>query len=162
MCVRYAGGRGATDNVTTLLSVGCLLSVVPGLRECKSQCAWANNVNIHVVSDSIECTLSGVCSDAIINCRNSGADDSEFGIYPRFSYGFAWWAVAQKRKTKVSKFNPKRGSEIHSYETRGRYRTGRHRTVAFERLPSQTGAHFVNRLPNSLGKICHNVQVMLV
>ncbi|KAG8313243.1 hypothetical protein J6590_006803 [Homalodisca vitripennis] len=49
-----------------------------------------------------------------------------------------------------SKCNLIRGSDIHSYETRGRdnYRTGRHRTVVHERLPSQSGAQFVNKLPN--------------
>ncbi|KAG8304842.1 hypothetical protein J6590_084813 [Homalodisca vitripennis] len=38
------------------------------------------------------------------------------------------------------------------YETRGRdnYRTGRHRTVVYEHLPSQAGVHFINRLPNSM------------
>ncbi|KAG8303949.1 hypothetical protein J6590_106036 [Homalodisca vitripennis] len=38
------------------------------------------------------------------------------------------------------------------YETRGRanYRTGRHRTVVYERLPSQAGVQFLNRLPNSI------------
>jgi len=42
--------------------------------------------------------------------------------------------------------------DIHSYETRGRenYRTGQHRTVVHERLPSQAGVQFVNKLPNSL------------
>ncbi len=45
-----------------------------------------------------------------------------------------------------------RGSDIHTYETRGRenYRTGRHRTVVHERLPSQAGVQLVNRLPNSI------------
>ncbi|KAG8290067.1 zinc finger, MYM-type [Homalodisca vitripennis] len=38
------------------------------------------------------------------------------------------------------------------YETHGRanYRTGRHRTVAYELLPSQAGVQFLNRLPNSI------------
>ncbi|KAG8295498.1 hypothetical protein J6590_079005 [Homalodisca vitripennis] len=38
------------------------------------------------------------------------------------------------------------------YETRGtaNYRTGRHRTVVYERVPSQAGVHFLNRLPNSI------------
>ncbi|KAG8303126.1 hypothetical protein J6590_018590 [Homalodisca vitripennis] len=38
------------------------------------------------------------------------------------------------------------------YETRGRanYRTGRHRTVVYERLPSQACVHFLNKLPNSI------------
>ena len=51
-----------------------------------------------------------------------------------------------------SKCNLIRGSDIHSYEARGRddYRTGRHRTVVYERLPSQAGVHFVNSLPNSI------------
>ncbi|KAG8337825.1 hypothetical protein J6590_015496 [Homalodisca vitripennis] len=46
----------------------------------------------------------------------------------------------------------KRGRDIHMYETRGRenYRTGRHRTVVCERLPSQAGVNFLNRLPNSI------------
>ncbi|KAG8331846.1 hypothetical protein J6590_032546 [Homalodisca vitripennis] len=30
------------------------------------------------------------------------------------------------------------------------YRTGAHRTVLFERLPSQAGVLFLNRLPNSI------------
>ncbi|KAG8287031.1 hypothetical protein J6590_047008 [Homalodisca vitripennis] len=44
------------------------------------------------------------------------------------------------------------GQDIHMYETRGRanYRTGRHRTVVYERLPSQAGVQFLNRLPNSI------------
>ncbi|KAG8263810.1 hypothetical protein J6590_024039 [Homalodisca vitripennis] len=38
------------------------------------------------------------------------------------------------------------GSDVHSHDTRGRnnYRTGRHRTVAYERLPSHAGVQFVN------------------
>ncbi|KAG8327463.1 hypothetical protein J6590_020164 [Homalodisca vitripennis] len=38
------------------------------------------------------------------------------------------------------------------YEARGRanYRTGRHRTVVYERLLSQAGVHFLNGLPNSI------------
>ncbi|KAG8275563.1 hypothetical protein J6590_083180 [Homalodisca vitripennis] len=32
------------------------------------------------------------------------------------------------------------------------HRTGRHRTVVYERLPSQAGVHFINRLPNELRK----------
>ncbi|KAG8305331.1 hypothetical protein J6590_072037 [Homalodisca vitripennis] len=38
------------------------------------------------------------------------------------------------------------------YETHGRanYRTGRHRTVVYERLPSQACVHFLNRLPKSI------------
>ncbi|KAG8306294.1 hypothetical protein J6590_050666 [Homalodisca vitripennis] len=52
----------------------------------------------------------------------------------------------------VSKCALTRGQDIHMYETRGRanYRTGRHRTVVYERLPSQAGVHFLNRLPNSI------------
>ncbi|KAG8271220.1 hypothetical protein J6590_068110 [Homalodisca vitripennis] len=44
------------------------------------------------------------------------------------------------------------GRDIHMYETRGRanYRTGRHRLVVYERLPSQAGVHFLIRLPNSI------------
>ena len=51
-----------------------------------------------------------------------------------------------------SKGEPIRGTDVHSYETRDResYRTGRHRTVAYERLPSQAGVRFVNKLPNSI------------
>ncbi len=51
-----------------------------------------------------------------------------------------------------SKCTPIRGSDIHFYETRGRdnYRTGRHRTVVSERLPSQSGVLFLNKLPNSI------------
>ncbi|KAG8308257.1 hypothetical protein J6590_002346 [Homalodisca vitripennis] len=42
--------------------------------------------------------------------------------------------------------------DIHMYETRGRanYRTVRHRTVVYERLPLQAGVTFLNRLPNSI------------
>ncbi|KAG8242551.1 hypothetical protein J6590_063122 [Homalodisca vitripennis] len=45
-----------------------------------------------------------------------------------------------------------RGSDIHSYETRGResYRAEQHRTVASERLPSQAGVKFLNQLPEGL------------
>ncbi|KAG8253552.1 hypothetical protein J6590_032350 [Homalodisca vitripennis] len=45
-----------------------------------------------------------------------------------------------------------RGRDIHGYESRGRdnYRTGRHRTVVYEHLPSQAGVQFINRLPNSM------------
>ncbi len=52
----------------------------------------------------------------------------------------------------MSKCDLVRGSDFHSYATRGRenYRTGRHRTVAYERLPTQKGVHFVNRLPNQI------------
>ncbi|KAG8290308.1 hypothetical protein J6590_085196 [Homalodisca vitripennis] len=43
--------------------------------------------------------------------------------------------------------------DVHSYETRGRgnYRTGRHRTVVYEHLPSLAGVHFIvfiKKLPN--------------
>ncbi|KAG8274241.1 hypothetical protein J6590_004263 [Homalodisca vitripennis] len=40
--------------------------------------------------------------------------------------------------------------DIHSCQTRGRenYRTGQHRTVVYERLPSHTGVHFINKLPH--------------
>ncbi|KAG8308630.1 hypothetical protein J6590_105165 [Homalodisca vitripennis] len=52
----------------------------------------------------------------------------------------------------MSKCALTRGRDIHMYETRGsaNYRTGRHRTVVYERLPSQAGVHFLNRLPNSI------------
>ncbi|KAG8278791.1 hypothetical protein J6590_011186 [Homalodisca vitripennis] len=52
----------------------------------------------------------------------------------------------------MSKCAKTRGRDIHKYEARGRanYRTGRHRTVVYERLPSQAGVHFLNRLPNSI------------
>ncbi|KAG8309038.1 hypothetical protein J6590_095524 [Homalodisca vitripennis] len=45
-----------------------------------------------------------------------------------------------------------RGSDIHSYETTGKesYRAEQHMTVAFERLPSQSGFRFLNRLPDGL------------
>ncbi|KAG8306196.1 hypothetical protein J6590_053499 [Homalodisca vitripennis] len=33
---------------------------------------------------------------------------------------------------------------------RDNYRTGRHRTVVYEHLPSQAGVHFINSLPNSI------------
>ncbi|KAG8292288.1 hypothetical protein J6590_043540 [Homalodisca vitripennis] len=44
------------------------------------------------------------------------------------------------------------GRDIHEYETRGRdnYRSGMHRTVVYEHLPSQAGVHFINRLPNKI------------
>ncbi len=43
-----------------------------------------------------------------------------------------------------------RGSDVHSYATRGRenFRTVSHRTRVHERLPSQAGVQLVNRLPN--------------
>ncbi|KAG8256082.1 hypothetical protein J6590_077103 [Homalodisca vitripennis] len=52
----------------------------------------------------------------------------------------------------ISKCALNRGQDIHMYETRGRanYRTGRHRTVVYERLPAQAGVHFLNRLPDSI------------
>ncbi|KAG8302655.1 hypothetical protein J6590_026855 [Homalodisca vitripennis] len=52
----------------------------------------------------------------------------------------------------MSKCALTRGQDIHMYETRGRanYRHGRHRTVVYERLPSQAVVHFFNRLPNSI------------
>ncbi|KAG8295660.1 hypothetical protein J6590_075058 [Homalodisca vitripennis] len=45
-----------------------------------------------------------------------------------------------------------KGRDIHEYETRGRdnYRSGMHRTVVYEHLPSQAGVHFINRLPNKI------------
>ncbi|KAG8334583.1 hypothetical protein J6590_086965 [Homalodisca vitripennis] len=44
------------------------------------------------------------------------------------------------------------GQDIHSYETRarGNYRIGQHRTVIYERLPSQAGVHFINKLPHRI------------
>ncbi|KAG8269442.1 hypothetical protein J6590_107361, partial [Homalodisca vitripennis] len=44
------------------------------------------------------------------------------------------------------------GRDIHEYETRSRdnYRSGMHRTVVYEHLPSQAGVHFINRLPNKI------------
>ncbi|KAG8251808.1 hypothetical protein J6590_071847 [Homalodisca vitripennis] len=50
----------------------------------------------------------------------------------------------------MSKCALTRGQDIHMYETRGRanYRTGRHRTVVWEHLPSE--AVFLNRLSNSI------------
>ncbi|KAG8294549.1 hypothetical protein J6590_088087 [Homalodisca vitripennis] len=52
----------------------------------------------------------------------------------------------------LSKCTLTRGRAIHGYETRGRdnYRTGRHRTLVYEHLPSQAGVHFINSLPNSI------------
>ncbi|KAG8326031.1 hypothetical protein J6590_051362 [Homalodisca vitripennis] len=52
----------------------------------------------------------------------------------------------------LSKCALTRGRDIHGCETRGRdnYRTGRHRTVVYEHLPSQAVVHFINRLPNSM------------
>lgn len=48
--------------------------------------------------------------------------------------------------------DPLRGTSVHAYETRGMddYWTGRHRTVTFENVPSQTGVRFLNKLPNSV------------
>ncbi|KAG8301734.1 hypothetical protein J6590_046862 [Homalodisca vitripennis] len=45
-----------------------------------------------------------------------------------------------------------RGRDIHEYETRDRdnYRSGMHRTVVYEHLPSQAGVHFINKLPNKI------------
>lgn len=55
----------------------------------------------------------------------------------------------------MSKCNLIRGSDIHTYDTRGResYRIGRHRTVAYERLPSQAGVRFYNSLPNCIKNV---------
>ncbi|KAG8256690.1 hypothetical protein J6590_063532 [Homalodisca vitripennis] len=52
----------------------------------------------------------------------------------------------------LSKCALPRGRDIHGYGARGRddYRTGRHGTVVYEHLPSQSGVHFINGLPNSL------------
>ena len=52
----------------------------------------------------------------------------------------------------MSKCALTRGRDIHEYETRGRddYRTGRHRTVVYEHLPSQAGVRYINRLPDSI------------
>ncbi|KAG8272830.1 hypothetical protein J6590_033487 [Homalodisca vitripennis] len=49
----------------------------------------------------------------------------------------------------MSKCTLMRGRDVHRYETRGRenYRSGKHRTVVYEHLPSQAGVHFFNRLP---------------
>ncbi|KAG8319861.1 hypothetical protein J6590_082671 [Homalodisca vitripennis] len=48
-----------------------------------------------------------------------------------------------------------RGRDVHEYETRGRdnYRTGRHRTVVYEHLPSQAGVRFINSLPDSMKNV---------
>ncbi|KAG8299034.1 hypothetical protein J6590_003003 [Homalodisca vitripennis] len=45
-----------------------------------------------------------------------------------------------------------RGRDIHEYEARGRdnYCSGMHITMVYEHLPSQTGVHFINRLPNEI------------
>jgi len=53
-----------------------------------------------------------------------------------------------------TKCMPTQGCDIHSYGTRGRenFRTGQHRTVVHERLPSQAGVHFFNKLPRSFDK----------
>ncbi|KAG8285760.1 hypothetical protein J6590_074123 [Homalodisca vitripennis] len=42
-----------------------------------------------------------------------------------------------------------KGRDVHLYVTRGRgnYRSRRHRTVVYERLPSQAGVHHINSLP---------------
>lgn len=49
-----------------------------------------------------------------------------------------------------SKCNLIRGSDIYSYETRGRhnYRTGRHGIVVHDRFTMVSGVNFVNELPN--------------
>ncbi|KAG8301339.1 hypothetical protein J6590_056032 [Homalodisca vitripennis] len=48
-----------------------------------------------------------------------------------------------------------RGRDVHEYETRGRdnYRTGRHRTVVYEHLPSQAGVRFINSLPDFMKNV---------
>lgn len=69
----------------------------------------------------------------------------------------------------LSKCATIRGRDIHVYPTRGRdnYRTGQHRTVVHERLPSQAGVHLVNNLPNSikdapaLGLLKHRLKYFL-
>ncbi|KAG8304852.1 hypothetical protein J6590_084554 [Homalodisca vitripennis] len=39
------------------------------------------------------------------------------------------------------------------YQSRDNYRTGRHRMVNYEHLPSQTGVRFINRLPDSMKNV---------
>ncbi|KAG8243946.1 hypothetical protein J6590_033977 [Homalodisca vitripennis] len=45
--------------------------------------------------------------------------------------------------------------DVHEYGKRGRdnYRTGRHRTVVYEHLPSQVGVRFINSLPDSMKNV---------
>lgn len=52
----------------------------------------------------------------------------------------------------TSKCDLTRGSDIHHHNTRGRenYRTGHHRTVVYEHLPSQAGVTLINSLPNNI------------
>ncbi|KAG8324609.1 hypothetical protein J6590_088181 [Homalodisca vitripennis] len=44
------------------------------------------------------------------------------------------------------------GRDVHGYKSRGRdnYRSGKHRTVVYEHLPSQAGHRQINRLPASI------------
>lgn len=55
----------------------------------------------------------------------------------------------------MTKCHLMRGSDIHTYETRGRdnYRRGQHRTAIYERLPSQAGATFINSLPDAMKNV---------
>ncbi|KAG8285918.1 hypothetical protein J6590_071334 [Homalodisca vitripennis] len=55
----------------------------------------------------------------------------------------------------VSKCPMTNGRNIHVYETRGRdnYRIGRHRTVVYERLPSQAVVHFSPNLTSCINSI---------
>ncbi|KAG8291418.1 hypothetical protein J6590_060318 [Homalodisca vitripennis] len=52
----------------------------------------------------------------------------------------------------MSKCTLMRGRYVHENETRGRdnYRSGKHRTLVYEHLPSQAGVHFINGLPASV------------
>ncbi|KAG8337957.1 hypothetical protein J6590_012508 [Homalodisca vitripennis] len=76
-------------------------------------------------------------------CRSPHARVTE--VYPHLCNGLVLWgACANNQLMRTS------GRDIHSYETRGRdsYRTGKHRTVVYEHLPSQAGVHFIDKLPN--------------
>ena len=50
------------------------------------------------------------------------------------------------------------GKNIHNYQTRTRetYRVAQHRLQAHERLPSQTGVKFLNRLPTDITNIINH------
>ncbi|KAG8317313.1 hypothetical protein J6590_029884 [Homalodisca vitripennis] len=44
------------------------------------------------------------------------------------------------------------GRDVHQYGTRGRdnFRIQQHRTATFERLPSEVGVRFINKLPDEI------------
>ncbi|KAG8304619.1 hypothetical protein J6590_089212 [Homalodisca vitripennis] len=84
-------------------------------------------------------------------------------IYPYLAYGVILWGSCantqfqrafrlQRKQFESSQKSNSESQDMHMYETRGRanYRSGRHRTMVYERLPSQAGVQFLNRLPNSI------------